>query len=284
MRWYCSVAVVRACNLTTYSSRRISVLAEIGCREDRIREAIGTVECPQSRFQTVDDITRPSNLGFWLVTIDTSCDGSNSFLEWEALGIHEKDRLLGLAKKRSVNDPSHQAARIHAFHRTVCRARALTGKLLRCVQIREAIDGNWSKPHKASIAGGIRIIRAGIWVSVDTVTAQRRGHGISDVEAGASAAQITIPDPPAVPLHLIAGIEATTLDETSGQAERHRGVVGPLTWQQAKGAATNHIGQWRKRSTLPKFYRSSDGITYRKPQKTAPKPLCLGPQAVIAHG
>ena len=146
--------------------------------------------------------------------------------------------------------------------------RAVGGESLDVVEVRKE-HGDGSEPHDASVAGGVQRDGPRKWISVVTIPPQRAGHGIADVEAGAGAAQVTVLRPPAVPIHLIGGIEATSLDKTRGQTERHRCVVGPLARPQPERASADHVRHRLEGSTPAELHGCTDGVTHGKSEKTS---------------
>ena len=90
--------------------------------------------------------------------------------------------------------------------------------------------------------------------------AQRLTNRVPDVEAPAGAGEVTLAPPPHVTLHLVARVESVALDEALGQAERHRGVVGPLPWLQSKRIAADHVGDGLERPRALELHRRADRI------------------------
>jgi hypothetical protein len=75
----------------------------------------------------------------------------------------------------------------------------------------------------------------------------------SNVEDCAIAAQVGVIRPSNVAFELVNGIELLLFDEAFRQAQSHRSVVGPFTGRQTKGAAANHVVNFRERSWRAEF-------------------------------
>src|SRR5690554_4852622 len=58
---------------------------------------------------------------------------------------------------------------------------------------------------------------------------ERGGGCAADIKAAAGAAPVPVAIPVDVALELVAGVKAAAFHQTLGQAERHGGVIGPLT-------------------------------------------------------
>jgi hypothetical protein len=61
-------------------------------------------------------------------------------------------------------------------------------------------------------------------------------------------------------LHLIAGIKALSLNQTGGQTESHRRIIGPFSWPKSKGATPNHLLKGGKGAGLAELERGAKGI------------------------
>ena len=124
--------------------------------------------------------------------------------------------------------------------------------------------------HEGAVAGTAWIRRACKWFAGLLELVECVGGGIADIEAVSCAAHVPVPVPADIALHLIAGIEAFLLDQAFGQTKRHARVVGPLTWLQVKGSATDHIGNRRKVSALLELDGRAYGIANGQPQQASP--------------
>lgn len=70
---------------------------------------------------------------------------------------------------------------------------------------------------------------------------ERRAYGRADVEAAAVRAQVPVAPPADVALELVERVEASAPDQALGEAERHRGVVGPLAGCEVERAAADDV-------------------------------------------
>jgi hypothetical protein len=66
-------------------------------------------------------------------------------------------------------------------------------------------------------------------------------NGIADIEAVPGAAQIPFSEPFKISSHLILRIESPRFDQTLRQAERHGGIIRPLTGLEIKRSTADHI-------------------------------------------
>jgi hypothetical protein len=62
-----------------------------------------------------------------------------------------------------------------------------------------------------------------------------------------------VPVPADVAVHLVGGIEAVACDEALGEAERHGGVVRPLSRLQAERSVADHVGDRGEGAGIPEF-------------------------------
>ena len=72
---------------------------------------------------------------------------------------------------------------------------------------------------------------------------------------------MTLAPPAAVPLHLVASIEATALNQAFGQAERHRCIVGPLARLEVEWPASDHIYDGLESAFGPKLHRRAHRVS-----------------------
>jgi hypothetical protein len=97
---------------------------------------------------------------------------------------------------------------------------------------------------------------------------------------------MTRPPPSAVPGELIHRIEAFALDQALGQAERHGGVIGPLTGLQAECPATHDVGDRAKRPGALELQRRPEGVTRGKTEEGITVPvneMHEGPLSFLAN-
>src|SRR5205085_1758349 len=90
------------------------------------------------------------------------------------------------------------------------------------------------------------------------------------------AAQISFSPPPDVPPHLVVGIEAAAVDETFGQAQRHRRVVGPLTRREPERTTADHVVDWRSTALRGELERRAESIANREADETSDMAISLG--------
>jgi hypothetical protein len=136
-----------------------------------------------------------------------------------------------------------------------------------------------SKPHQGAVAGAVRICgaRVGVLVGVLREPVQRRSHGVADVEAAPGAAQVSVPVPAEVPLHLVTSIKPPALDQTCGEAECHRGIIRPLAGLEAKRSAAHQVRDRREGVRSGKLHRRAHGVSGSQPQqRTAVAVLEIG--------
>ena len=74
--------------------------------------------------------------------------------------------------------------------------------------------------------------------------------------------------PAHIALHLVMRVKPV-FDKAGRQAQGHAGVVRPLTGQQVKGTATDHVSQWREGATRLEFHRRSHRIPCGQAQQGA---------------
>jgi hypothetical protein len=97
-----------------------------------------------------------------------------------------------------------------------------------------------------------------------------RPRRVPDVEAVAGARQVALAVPADVAPELVDGVEAAGLDQALGEAERHRGVVGPCAnWQPVRPAA-HHVGERCEGAGLLELDRRADGVADRQADQRAP--------------
>ena len=131
------------------------------------------------------------------------------------------------------------------------------------------IDTNGARPHDAPITGGhwIRGPRNRLAVLLEALDC--RGHGCAKGEASSGAAEVATIHPSAVAFHLIARIKPVLLDKAGGQAQSHRGVVGPFTCSKAEGTSAHHVNQWLEGTSLKELHGRTHRVPHRKTQQAA---------------
>lgn len=94
-------------------------------------------------------------------------------------------------------------------------------------------------------------------------------------ETAARARQVPLVSPAQEALGLVAQIEGAGLNEAAGQAQGHRGVVGPLPGLQAEASAPTHAGHSRQGVTWGELHRSPERVTKRQAEQGANKPVTV---------
>jgi hypothetical protein len=102
--------------------------------------------------------------------------------------------------------------------------------------------------------------RAGVLAAVVEERGQRGAGGVADVEAPAGAAQVAMLPPPAVGVELVGRVEPAADDQAVGQAQGHRGVVGPLAWFEVEGAAADQVVDRLEGVGRPELQGGADGV------------------------
>ena len=125
------------------------------------------------------------------------------------------------------------------------------------------------QPHDAAIAGGTRLVGTRAGFAIEFEAAQRRRHGVADVETTAGDAHVALVAPAQIAAHLISGIEAVACEQALRQAEGHGGVVGPLPRREAKGAATDHVRQRGETPGRLELQRRAQRIADGETEQTA---------------
>jgi hypothetical protein len=83
--------------------------------------------------------------------------------------------------------------------------------------------------------------------------------------------------PPAhVPPHLILGVEPSALEQTLGQAHRHRRVVRPLARRQAKRSTADHVGDRLEGARLLELQGGPQRVPDREAEEGADVPIAKG--------
>ena len=73
--------------------------------------------------------------------------------------------------------------------------------------------------------------------------------------------------PQHVAAQLILEVEGASVDQRLGEAQCHRGVVGPLARLQAEGPAANHVGDRLEGAWRAELERRAHGVAAREPEQ-----------------
>ena len=100
--------------------------------------------------------------------------------------------------------------------------------------------------HERAVAGGIRVGGAAERFLGALEALQGLPAGNPNVETTPGAAQVAVMVPAQVAFHLIARVEGlafglAAFDQAFGQAQGHRGVIGPLAGLQIERTAASHL-------------------------------------------
>lgn len=96
-----------------------------------------------------------------------------------------------------------------------------------------------------------------------------REGGAADIEAAPGRGVLALLQPAQEAPHEVVRIEIGLMQQALGQAERHGGVVGPLSRFQPEGAAPDHVGDRREAAARQELDRGADRIPYGEAEETA---------------
>jgi hypothetical protein len=129
--------------------------------------------------------------------------------------------------------------------------------------------------HDRAVAGAAGIGGARHGVAGFAVADQRAPDGVADVEAGAGDRVGAVAPPRVVAFDLVGGIRAVAGEQAVGQAQGHRGVVGPLPGLQAEGAAADNAGDRRKRAARFELHGRAERVAGGQPEQGAAKTVAV---------
>src|SRR5690349_423599 len=125
------------------------------------------------------------------------------------------------------------------------------------------------EPHQRSVAGRARVGRTREWILRVGEVVERLARRVADVEAFAGRAQMAVVIPVEVAVHLVDGIESVAMEQAVREAQRHRGVVGPLAGLETERPAADHVGERLESSARLELDRRADGITAGEAEQAA---------------
>ena len=178
---------------------------------------------------------------------------------------------VGLADTvdRGPYKPAVVAAGVDTGAGAVGRARALARVVDGFGGVAGEEHGSGRQAHYRAVAGAALVRRAGVRLAGTLEPVERGAGGVADVEAMAGAAPKALAAPAGVSLDLIFGIESLTLNETVGETERQRRVVGPLARGEAERPAAGHVGDWLEHAGLSEFQSRTEGVSDGESDKRA---------------
>ena len=185
----------------------------------------------------------------------------------------ERSVIRGVCGHRNLLSAVTHVSTQSATNSRCARVCGASGSRSKSEQI-EAVSipqGNGSEPHDRPVPCSARVCWSAPGVTGLLERRERGSNRDPDVEAPARRAEMAVPPPAHVALELVDRIP-TRLDDTLREAERHRGVVRPLTGLQPERAATDHLGDGSERPARLEFDRRAQRIAGSETEQRSTEP------------
>jgi len=186
-------------------------------------------------------------------------------------GIPRREEFLLRGTGESAEDqPPEVPAGVDGEGVGVGGAGTLAGGLDAPGRVAGVKHGNRRKAHQGAVpcrplVGQPRIGFAGEDEALEGLSGRR-----PDIKAASVRAQVAFPEPAAVPLQLVDGVEPPLLDEALGEAEGEGGVVGPRAGLEVERSAADHAGDGRERAGRPELKRRAEGVAHGQAEEATP--------------
>ena len=183
------------------------------------------------------------------------------FRDLQRVGPSTRDRRSENARKNF--------RRIQTFGRRMrhVRLRARERDRLRFLAPGRECDGR--ETHQAPVARRMRI-GASDRSTRSEIARKSRTRGVANVETTPRDAVLAFTPPThEAPGEIIRFDGPSVGDQTIGEAERHRRIIGPFAWFQAKRTAANQIGHVIISVALLELDRRSERVTDREADESA---------------